>query len=179
MSDPATSEVNQAGRRHGLLACGLILILSVVWVLWSGHREPWMLTLGAVSVLLVVWLTWHLNILDEESVPLHLTFRLVWYVPWLIKEIARANVDVARRVLNPRLPIRPAVVRFTASSQTELGRVILANSITLTPGTVSVDVQGESIRVHVLTYSGDPEDVAGAIDRRVTQLEGKASCTGS
>jgi multicomponent Na+:H+ antiporter subunit E len=174
-----SSDAQFADRRRLWLACGLCGILCGVWFLWSGHREPWLLTLGAGSVVLVVLLSWRLGIVDEESVPLYLAFGLVGYVPWLIKEIARANVDVARRILDPGLPIRPDIVRVDSGPQTELGRVILANSITLTPGTVSVDLRGESIWVHVLTFSGDPDDVAGAIDRRVTQLEGRASCTES
>ncbi len=80
---------------------------------------------------------------------------------------------------DPALPIRPAIVRFQMSPQTELGRVILANSITLTPGTVSVDLQGDSIWVHVLSYSGNPADVGEAIDRRVKALEREDSCTPS
>ena len=179
MREPATSESERVNRRRLWLACGLAVILSVVWFLWSGHCEPWLLILGAVSVLFVVLLTWRLGIVDEETVPVHLTCGLIRYVPWLLKEIVRANVDVARRVLTPGLPIRPAVVRFAATPRTEMGRVILANSITLTPGTVSVDLQGELIWVHVLTYSGRPDDVAGAMDRRVTQLEGDISCTQS
>lgn len=178
-------EVDPLDRSRSILGRQLFLavllagILMAVWMVWSGHTEPWLLTLGLISVLSVVLLTWRLQILDDETVPIGLNWRLPGYLLWLAKEIVRANIDVARRILNPSLPIRPAVVRFSASPRTELGRVILANSITLTPGTVSVDLQGESIWVHALAYSGNPADVGEAMDRRVVAMEKEVPCTES
>ena len=122
--------------------------------------------------MLVVWLSRRMNIVDEEGVPLQLGLRpFIYYAPWLLKEIVVANIDVTRRILHPRLPIRPTIVRVRASQKGDLGRVIYANSITLTPGTVSVDMEGDRITVHALSHEGAEEDMAGEMDRRVSKLE--------
>lgn len=122
--------------------------------------------------MLVVWLSRRMNIVDEEGVPLQLGLRpFIYYAPWLLKEIVVANIDVTRRILHPKLPIRPTIVQVRASQKGDLGRVIYANSITLTPGTVSVDMEGDRITVHALSFEGAEEDMAGEMDRRVSKLE--------
>ncbi|EGV50839.1 Na+/H+ antiporter subunit E [Candidatus Endoriftia persephone] len=80
----------------------------------------------------------------EVTAPIHLFRYLIYFFIALIK----ANLDVARRVLSPSLPIQPALVEVETELQSDLGRLLLANSITLTPGTLSVDVRGERILVH-------------------------------
>ena len=131
-----------------------------------------MVGLGVISCLFSVYLSHRMGIVDEESVPKHLGLRpFTRYAPWLVKEIVKANVDVARRIVDPALPIQPTMVMVQASQQTEIGRVILANSITLTPGTVSVDLEDESLSVHALTAEYAAEDAAGDMDRRVFELE--------
>ncbi len=148
------------------------ITLAAIWMLWSGHLEPLMLVLGGLSCAGTLWLARRMGIVDEEAAPFHLGIRpFTVYAPWLIKEIVRANIDVARRILDPKLPIRPRLICVKASQRTELGRVIYANSITLTPGTVSVDMQGDRIWVHALSLEGAEEDMSGDMDRRVCQLE--------
>lgn len=110
-----------------------------------------------------------MEILDDEGAPL-LGLRSIAYMIWLCKEIIEANIEVTRLVLDPKLPIRPRMIRIEANQETELGRVILANSITLTPGTVSVDMQGNHIWVHALSFEGAEEDLSGDMDRRICEL---------
>ena len=93
------------------------------------------------------------------------------YLGWLTLEVIRSNLDVSRRVLSPRLPISPTLVWVPASQKTELGRVIFANSITLTPGTVSIDVQENEIEVHALSREGAEALLEGEMDRRVRAME--------
>jgi len=151
------------------------MTLFGVWLLWSGHYTPLLISFGAVSCMLVVLLSHRMNIIDEEGVPVHLGLRPFYdYAPWLLKEIVLANIDVARRILDPGLPIRPTIVWVRASQKGDLGRVIYANSITLTPGTVSIDMVGDQIAVHALSYEGAAEDMAGDMDRRVSNLEGSS-----
>lgn len=145
--------------------------MLVIWLLWSGHFTPLLLAFGVASSLFVLFLTRRMNIADEECAPL-LGLRPLIYLPWLIKEVTLANIDVAKRVLDPSLPINPQMIRVKASQKGDLGRVIYANSITLTPGTVSVDMQGDEIVVHALTSEAADEDKSGDMDRRVTKLEG-------
>jgi multicomponent Na+:H+ antiporter subunit E len=154
-------------------ALALLVALAGVWMLWSGHTEPFMLLLGAASCLFVVLACWRMGILDSETVPAWLGVRpFVWYAPWLVKEIVKANLDVTKRVLRRQMPIQPTLIEIVPTQRTELGRVILANSITLTPGTVSVDMQDRSIRVHALTTAGAEDLSSGQMDRRVSRLEG-------
>lgn len=149
-------------------------VLFGSWLLWSGHYTPLLISFGAVSCLLVVLLSRRMNLVDEEGVPVALGLRpFIQYAPWLLKEIVLANIDVSRRILDPKLPIRPNFIRVKASQQGDLGRVIYANSITLTPGTVSVGMEADEITVHALSYEGAAEDMSGEMDRRVSALEGK------
>jgi multicomponent Na+:H+ antiporter subunit E len=151
------------------IALGVVLL--GIWLLWSGHSEPLMIGFGVLSCALVVWISVRMRIVDEEGEPLQLGLKPCLYLVWLLKEIIQANIDVAWRVLSPRLPIRPQMIRIKSSQETDLGRVIFANSITLTPGTVSVDMVDDDIVVHALTDEAAAEDAAGEMNRRVTELE--------
>ncbi len=88
-------------------------------------------------------------------------------------QIVIANIDVARRVLSPSLPISPTLIRVKASQSTDLGQAIYANSITLTPGTISIDVEDGEILVHALTREGAQSLLDGEMDRRVTIMCGE------
>ncbi len=149
----------------------LTLALSVLWLLLSGHKEPLLLALGLGSSLLVVVIAVRMEVIDRESHPLHLTFKLPAYWVWLGWEIAKANVAVARLILTPSLPISPTIVKVRAGQTSELGQVVYANSITLTPGTVSMDLDNGHIEVHALTASMAREIEQGTMDRRVSRLE--------
>ena len=151
------------------------VVLSGIWLLWSGHFEGLLLGLGGASILFVVLLSNHLKLVDEESVPTGLHYpTLAAYLPWLALEIVKANLDVARRIIRPGpLDISPRMIRVPASQRTELGRVIYANSITLTPGTISVDLKGGEILVHALHAEAAQGVESGDMDRRCTALEAK------
>ena len=151
------------------------VFLSAVWLAWSGYfDQPFLLGLGLLSVMGTVSLASRMRIVDDEGTPLDFGLRPVPYAFWLIREVVKANIDVAARILDPELPIHPRLVCVKARQKTELGRVILANSITLTPGTVSIDMQGHQIWVHSLTLEAAEEDVSGEMDRRVCALEAHA-----
>jgi multicomponent Na+:H+ antiporter subunit E len=150
------------------------LATFAVWLLWSGHYTPLLLAFGVVSCVLILLICRPMGLLDEEGVPIHLHLRLITYIPWLVWEIIKANVSVALIILNPSLPISPRLIRVKAGQQTDLGRVIYANSITLTPGTVTCDADEEEFVVHALTKSSADDVVAGGMDRRVCKLEGAA-----
>jgi multicomponent Na+:H+ antiporter subunit E len=145
--------------------------LMLVWLLLSGHFDPVLVSYGVLSCALVVALTAHLRILDGESLPTQLGIRPFLYLPWLFKEIVLSNIAVARVILDPRLPIRPRMLRVPASQRTEVAQVIYANSITLTPGTVTLDVRDGELLVHALTDASAAGLLTGEMDRRVTRLE--------
>jgi multicomponent Na+:H+ antiporter subunit E len=154
-------------------AVSLGLVLFATWLLLSGHLEPLLLGLGAVSCLVVVAIARRMDVVDREGHPLHLTWAGLAYWPWLGLEIVKANWDVARRVVNPSLPISPTLLRVKASQPSELGQVIYANSITLTPGTISVEVGDGTILVHALTREGADSLIEGTMDRRCTRMAGR------
>ena len=148
----------------------LSLTLFAIWLLWSGHFTILLVSFGVLSCLFVVLISLRMGNVDEEAQLLLLLPRLALYLPWLFKEIALANIDVARRVLSPRLPISPRLIKVRASQRGELARVIYANSITLTPGTVSVDMEGDEITVHALSKEAADGVLSGEMDRKVTRL---------
>lgn len=150
----------------------LLLALTAIWFIWSGHVEPFMLILAAVAILGSLWISLRMNIVDEEGVPVWLGVRpFTRFAPWLAKEIVISNIEVAKIILSPKMPLKRNLVTVPASPKTQLGKVILANSITLTPGTVSVRMEGDEILVHALSFEGAANDLSGDIERRVRDLE--------
>ena len=148
-------------------------VLFIVWLLLSGHYTPFILALGVGSCALVILVTLRMDVADREGHPLHLTWRGLTYWPWLVVEIIKANIDVAKLALSPKMPITPTLLRVKASQTSDLGQVIYANSITLTPGTISVDVADGEILVHALSREGAEALLEGEMDRRVTRMVGE------
>jgi multicomponent Na+:H+ antiporter subunit E len=155
-----------------LHAANTLAVLYCFWLLLSGYFTPFLLAAGAACALVVVLFSRHMGVLDREGHPLHLTRRvLVSYWPWLAREIIKSAWDVTKRILHPRLPISPTLARFRPSQRTGLGLVIHANSITLTPGTISVEVGRDEFLVHALTAQGAASLAGSEMDRRVADLE--------
>ena len=118
-----------------------------------------------------MFLARRMGIVDAEGLPLDLVPGLLRYAPWLFGTVIQANFDVARRILHPRLPITPMVIRVPAEQRTAPGRVSYANSITLTPGTISLEVSDDEIEVHALSVDAAEELQSGEMGRRVVALE--------
>lgn len=157
-----------------LHALGLWLFCFGLWLLLSGYFDvPLLLVFGALSCALAVFIAWRTEVIDPEEQPLRLrlTAHIFTYWPWLLWQIVLANLDVARRILDPTLPISPTLVTLKPTQHSDLGRVIYANSITLTPGTVTTNLSGDTLEVHALTREGADSLLAGDMDRRVTQLD--------
>ena len=152
----------------------LFILLFLIWLLLSGIYTGLLLGLGALSCLVVVAVCRRMKIVDPEGHPIHLVIGMMRYMPWFLWEVTKANIDVVRRILHPRLPIAPRVIRVEASQKTHLGQVIYANSITLTPGTVSVETDEGTIDVHALTRESAEDVRSGDMDRRVTDMEGES-----
>ena len=146
-----------------------------MWLLMSGHYTALLLSLGGVSVVGVALLVLRMQLPDREGAPFHVVPGLLTYLPWLVVEVLRSNLAVARVILSPRLPIRPRLVDFQGHQKTDLGRFIYANSITLTPGTITVRLDAEGFRIHALTKEALDGTEEGEMDRRVCRLEGRRS----
>lgn len=145
---------------------GLATLLSALWLAFSGHYEPRMLTFGAVSVVICLVLTTRLGLMDREASPyLRLPVYLSYWF-WLMIEILKANVVVIRACLRAELDVHPALVKVATTCRTDLAKTVFANSITLTPGTVTLEVEGEWMLVHALYEDqAQPEDFI-EMDRR-------------
>jgi len=150
-----------------MLRFGLVLavVLAVYWLALSGYyKDPLILSFGGISILLVLGLCARMRILDEETVPYLNTPKILSYFVWLGKEIVKANVQVFKAVLSPDMEISPKMVKIPSKPKTEIGKTMFGNSITLTPGTVSVEMSEDEILVHaLLSEMSDPsgfEDMA-------------------
>jgi multicomponent Na+:H+ antiporter subunit E len=152
-------------------ALSLFLLLFAFWLLLSGHYDLWFMGLGFISSASAVFLARRMGIVDAEGLPLDLVPGLLRYAPWLFGTVIQANFDVARRILHPRLPITPTVIRVPAEQRTAPGRVSYANSITLTPGTISLEVSDDEIEVHALSVDAAEDLQSGEMGRRVVALE--------
>lgn len=147
-------------------------VLAVTWMLWSGHTDPLMLGFAVASVGAVVALSARMEIDDDEGVPTPiLGWRTLPYLAWLCWQVVLSNVTVALRIWQGPTAIAPRMVSVRASQKTAAGRVLYANSITLTPGTVSVRMYDEEILVHALLQETADDVQSGDMDRRVAELE--------
>lgn len=155
-----------------LRSASLLAGLFVFWVLMSGYFTAFLLSAGFGSALVVAWFARRMYALDHEGHPAHLSLGAVTYWPWLLKEIWNAGFGVARIILDPKLPISPTLVRFKPSQESTVGLVTHANSITLTPGTITVQAGRDEFLVHALTRAGAEGCVDSEMDRRVRRLEG-------
>jgi multicomponent Na+:H+ antiporter subunit E len=150
----------------------LIVSLVAAWLLWSGLYKPLLLALGGVSCVLVVILARRMRLTDERYFTLGLLPRILGFWGWIFKEIVKSNIEVGRVVLDPRLRMQPQVVEIEADTQLETGQAILGNSITLTPGTVTLDVFDGKLAVHCLTDQGAKALREGEMNRRVRAVMG-------
>src|SRR5215203_2791497 len=119
--------------------------LFVFWIVLSGHYTPMLVAAGAVSSVLCVLAAIRMRVADREGHPADLLVGTVTYFPWLAVEIAKSAWSVTKIVLHPRLPISPTMTVVRASQNTSAGVATYANSITLTPGTMTVGVRGNAL----------------------------------
>ncbi len=154
----------------------LAVALCVLWFTLSGRTDGFLLVMGAVSVLVVLVIVERMEILDGEAAPFHRILFAFSYWVWLGGEIAKANIQVARAILKADLELTPRLFRVKASQKSDLGRTIFANSITLTPGTVTVNVDGEDLIIHALLDSmSDPSSFDEMNRRSRIAAEGRAA----
>lgn len=148
----------------------LCLLLISSWLLWSGIFKPLLLGLGAFSCFLTLFIVQRMDILDNSPLSVRFNGRFVLYWLWLAKEISKSSLQVARVVLDPRLPISPRIFEIEAKSLDIVDQALLGNSITLTPGTLAMDLHEGIIKVHSLTQESADELMSGEMTRRVLAL---------
>ncbi len=154
-----------------LRTIGVFVVLFLTWLLLSGIYKPFLVTLGALSSALAAALYHRFYQGEGQAFSFSFILRALAYWPWLLWEIVKANIDVAKVILSPSLPITPTMIRLRASQKTDAARVLYANSITLTPGTVTVDIHDNVILVHALIREAAEGLAEGEMDRRAAALE--------
>lgn len=165
--DPKTGVENPGARPLSMLL--LLVILFGSWILWSGIYKPLVIGLGAFSCVLCVYIAHRVGFF-KGHIALGAIPRLPGYWAWLLVEIFKSSIDVARIVLSPRMPVSPTVIDLEAGSMGPVGQAILGNAITLSPGTVTLDVYEGRLRVHCLTREGAGELSRGEFKRRTADL---------
>jgi len=149
----------------------LSIVLYLFWLALSGYFKPFLLVAGLVSTVAVVLVARRMRLLDTEGHPTHLLPAATSYWPWLLWEIIKAGWSVTKAVLRPRLAISPTLTRVVATQRTPAGIVTYANSITLTPGTITTSVKDSILTVHALERGSAIDLEDGGMDARVTRFE--------
>ena len=145
--------------------------LLAFWLLLSGHYTAFLVAAGVGSSIAVLLVGRRMEVVDREGVPIDLWPGLYLYWPWLAWQIIKSAWDVTRIIVDPRLPISPTLVRFRPSQRSVIGLVTHANSITLTPGTITIEAKAGEFLVHGLTRDGAEGCVDSEMDARLRRLE--------
>ena len=153
---------------------GSAAFLAALWLLMSGIYKPLVIGFGLLSVATVLFVTRRMDRADRDRLAFAIRpVELVRYLVWLLVEIARANWAVTRLILSRTMPLRQVIFDVQSSQSTDIGRTLFANSITLTPGTISVETVEENnvIQVHAVAYEENDPAALADMDRRVTAVE--------
>ena len=154
--------------RYGVLA----VALAGFWFVLSGFLKTFILAVGALSLVLTMVLMHRMRTVDKEGVPIQVLPGLVTYLPWLLVEIVKSSWNVSMIILDPRLPISPTMVETRPEPTENVPLAIYANSITLTPGTITAFAAPDQFTVHALTGDGADDVLTGDMGRRVAAIEG-------
>ena len=152
-----------------------VVVTYLFWIILSGHYTVVLMIIGAISSISVVIIASRMAAIDKEGHPIYLLIRAGWYWPWLIWQIIKSGLNVSRIILSRSLPISPTLINVKANQKTVVGIVTYANSITLTPGTISVEIEDRDITVHAITLEGALDVQSGEMDRMVVKFEGRSS----
>ena len=154
---------------QGIIAA---LGLAALWLLMSGLFKPLILIFGALSVLLTLYIVRRMDKIDEHKLGYDIgIFSTAKYLVWLMVEIAKSNWAVTKVILSGKVPAQQKMFEVPVSQKSELAQVIFANSITLTPGTVTVESEDDNFIVHALDFGDGDMDALADMDAHVTAIE--------
>lgn len=146
---------NKRGKGLGILVTFVIMFLF--WLLLSGFFDAFHITAGIICSAIVALISYDLFV-KEGGLARDKFFRLLLYIPWELWQIVLANFDVAYRVLHPKMPIDPRIIEFETTLRSDFALVTMANSITLTPGTITILVDPEKGKFWVHAIAKSPAD---------------------
>lgn len=151
----------------------LFVVLGVYWALLSGQfHNGFLIGAGVVCIAFVVWLGGRMGLLDDEGVPARFYPRMLPYVPYMAWQVILSNWDVLKRIWASDLPIDPRLARVPYNTKSGFVTTTYANSITLTPGTVTIDIGERELLIHCLTKEGEDGLLEGDMERHAKRLEG-------
>lgn len=151
----------------------MFVLLAALWLALSGVYKPLLLGLGLASVGFSLWISRRMNVIGHENNPGIFSWRLPVYWGWLVWQIVLSNLHVARLVLWPR-GIAPRVMHLPVKQASVAGKVTFANSVTLTPGTVTLALEGDELTVHALDEQAAEELLQEGMGDKVRWLEGES-----
>lgn len=145
---------------------GILLAIVVFWMANSGHYTPLLLGFGAASFVVTMFLSARLKVIDREGAPYVRLVGFLSYYPWLFWEVVKSNWVVIKACLRADIDISPALVKVKTICKTDLAKVTFANSITMTPGTVTIEIDGDKLLVHGLYEANTVPEAFAEMDRR-------------
>jgi len=179
-SDTSRRDPRDEGRWGRTLA--LALILGLFWYVFSGRVGLQYFIFFFCSLALVLWMNPERPFSGSDisrgagmSGRLKTGVALLRYLGWLIWNVLKANVEVAIMILHPRLPIEPRLLRFRTTLKSDVAKVLVANSITLTPGTVTIDLEGDEYLVHAIHPRSVGAISGGNVQNAVAPIFGEAA----
>ena len=150
----------------------LFTILFLNWIIWSGKFDAFHLSLGVISCALVTFISHDLYFKRKEvsSRIFVEAIRFIKYMPWLLYQIVLSNLHVAYLVLSPRMPIDPKMIRYKTRLKSDISLLTFANSITLTPGTITADIHEGEYYVHALSKKVADDLMTGKMEDKVAYI---------
>jgi multicomponent Na+:H+ antiporter subunit E len=139
----------------------------VIWSFVVGQATLYALVLGVLCALAVAWVDLHRSPSTARPFP---WARLVPYVPWLIVRMVQSGWHMTRLILHPRLPIDPQIISYKPRLRQPAGLVLLGNSITLMPGTITAEITSDQLLVHAIDSQSGEDIVSGKLEDRVAQM---------
>ena len=148
------------------------IILFIFWMVMAGKFDLFHAALGVISCLIVTFLSGDLLFKETRKGRGKEVVRFIAYIPWLIYQIILANFHIARLALSPKMSelINPQLIKFKSNLKSDISKVTFGNSITLTPGTITADIQGDEFLVHGLDQSVVDDLMSGEMEQRVAHI---------
>ncbi len=169
---PETPSVKSSPSRSPFYAALTFGVLLVVWVIFSGFFDLFHLSLGVISCGIVTWLSSHL-LFDDRTLPLRRravqAWRFAGYMVWLTWQIVLSNIAVLKLAFGPRSALQPQIIRYRTPLKSDFEKFLLANSITLTPGTVTIKILGDVFYIHAID-DASAAGLNGEMDRRIARI---------
>lgn len=168
------SSIEEKSRRTYIHIAIWALILSVFWLLLSGIYNPLMIGFGVASIFVVLLVLRRMEDVDKKRQQVGTGLRLIRYIPWLIAQILKSSIQVTKLIWGSPSKVSPTLAKINISHVPPNKRVLYANSITLTPGTLCVDLKDDELTIHALQKSSITELEEGYMENKITGIWGKS-----